>query len=202
MKSPTAPGMLPHLWKSSLATGILVLILGALVLWRPGAAILITAIFFGAYLLVTGVSQVVLAFSLRSSLGGRLLLFISGAAALVLAVLCFVNIANSIELLAIWIGVGFIFRGVATLMSSVADPTLPGRIWQIIVGVLGVVAGIIMFAWPMEGLVAVTQVTGVILIVLGAVEIGTAVGIRNASKDRSKPADAAEPVAAEGGPSA
>ncbi len=174
--------MLPHLWKSALVTGILALILGVLVLWRPAAAILVTAIFFGAYLLVTGISQVVLAFSLKSSLAGRLLLFIGGAAALVLAVLCFINFSNSIELLAIWIGIGFIFRGVATLMSSVSDPTLPGRIWEIIVGVLGLIAGIIMFAWPMEGLVAVTQVTGIILIVLGAAEIGTAFGIRRASK--------------------
>jgi uncharacterized membrane protein HdeD (DUF308 family) len=182
METTAQPTMLPHLWKSALVTGILALILGVLVLWRPGAAILVTAIFFGAYLLVTGISQIVLAFSLKSSLGGRLLLFIGGAAALVLAVLCFVNISNSIELLAIWIGIGFIFRGVATLMSSISDPTLPGRVWEIIVGVLGVVAGIIMFAWPMEGLVAVTQVTGIILIVLGAVEIGTAFAIRKGSK--------------------
>jgi uncharacterized membrane protein HdeD (DUF308 family) len=183
METTAQPSMLPHLWKSALATGILALILGALVLWRPGAAILVTAIFFGAYLLVTGASQIVLAFSLRSTLGGRLLLFIGGAAALVLAVLCFINFKNSIELLAIWIGIGFIFRGVATLMSSVSDPTLPGRIWEIIVGVLGLVAGIVMFAWPMEGLVAVTQVTGVILIILGAFEIGTAFAIRKASKN-------------------
>jgi uncharacterized membrane protein HdeD (DUF308 family) len=183
METTAQPSMLPHLWKSALATGILALILGALVPWRPGAAILVTAIFFGAYLLVTGASQIVLAFSLRSTLGGRLLLFIGGAAALVLAVLCFINFKNSIELLAIWIGIGFIFRGVATLMSSVSDPTLPGRIWEIIVGVLGLVAGIVMFAWPMEGLVAVTQVTGVILIILGAFEIGTAFAIRKASKN-------------------
>ncbi|BBZ16172.1 membrane protein [Mycolicibacterium gadium] len=174
--------MLRHLWKSALATGILVLILGVLILWRPAAAIFVTAIFFGAYLLVTGISQVVMAFSLKSSLGGRVLLFIGGAAALVLAVLCFINFSNSIELLAIWIGIGFIFRGVATLMSAVSDPTLPGRIWEIFIGVLGLIAGIIMFAWPMEGLVAVTQVTGIILIFLGAAEIGTAFAIRRASK--------------------
>jgi uncharacterized membrane protein HdeD (DUF308 family) len=197
METTAQPSMLPHLWKSALATGVLAVILGALVLWRPGAAILVTAIFFGAYLLVTGVSQVVLAFSLRSSLGGRVLLFISGAAALVLAVLCFVNISNSIELLAIWIGVGFIFRGVATLMSSVSDPTLPGRIWEIIVGVLSLIAGIIMFVVPLEGLVALTIATGWILIVLGAFEIGSAFAIRNASKADSKPTATTEPAATE-----
>ena len=190
METTAAPSMLPHLWKSALATGVLALILGILVFLRPGAAILVTAIFFGAYLLVTGISQIVLAFSVRASVGGRLLLLISGAAALVLAVLCFVNISKSVDLLAIWIGIGFIFRGVATLMSAIGDSTLPGRIWEIIVGIVSLIAGVIMFAAPLEGLVAVTQVTGIILIVLGVAEIVTAFGIRKASKS----APGAQPV--------
>ncbi len=162
--------------------GILAILLGVLVFIRPGAAIFVTAIFFGAYLLITGISQLVLAFSIRSSVGGRVLLFIGGAAALVLAVLCFVNLQNSIELLAIWIGVGFIFRGVATAMSAIGDPLLPGRIWEIIVGIVSVIAGIIMFVAPLEGLVALTQVTGIILIVVGVFEVISAFGIRSDAK--------------------
>lgn len=182
MESTAAPSLLPHLWKTALITGILAILLGILVFVRPGAAILVTAIFFGAYLLITGISQLVLAFSLRSSVGGRVLLFIGGAAALVLAVLCFVNLQNSVELLAIWIGIGFIFRGVATAMSAIGDPSLPGRVWEIIVGIVSVVAGIIMFVAPLEGLVALTQVTGIILIVVGVFEVISAFGIRNDAK--------------------
>lgn len=174
--------MLPHLWKTALITGVIAVLLGILVFARPGAAIIVTAIFFGAYLLVTGLSQVVLAFSVRSSVGGRILLFVSGAASLILAVLCFVNLQNSIELLAIWIGVGFVFRGVATTMSAIGDPSLPGRIWEIIVGIVSVLAGVIMFVTPIEGLVALTQVTGIILIVVGVFEIVSAFGIRSGAK--------------------
>lgn len=174
--------MLPHLWKTTLATGILALILGILIFVRPGAAIIVTAIFFGAYLLVTGVAQIVLAFSVRSSAGGRILLLIGGAAALVLAVLCFINLSNSVDLLAIWIGIGFIFRGVATTMTAISDRTMPGRVWEIIVGVVSIIAGIIMFVAPLEGLVALTQVTGILLVVLGVFEIVTAFGIRKESK--------------------
>ena len=82
----------------------------------PGITILVAAILFGAYLLVTGIAQVVMAFSLHVTAGGRILLFISGAAALILAVLAFRHFGEgyAVLLLAIWIGVGFIFRGVAT----------------------------------------------------------------------------------------
>jgi uncharacterized membrane protein HdeD (DUF308 family) len=183
--------MLRHLWIYTVVSGVLAALLGVLIFLRPGAAIIVTAIFFGAYLLVTGIAQVVLAFSVRSSLGGRALLFISGAAALVLAVLCFVNVSDSIDLLAIWIGVGFIFRGVATAMSAFSDQSLPGRVWEIIVGIISVIAGIIMFAAPLEGLVALTQVTGIILIVIGVTEVIAGIRIRKESAaTRTASADA------------
>ncbi|MBO0680589.1 HdeD family acid-resistance protein [Mycolicibacterium sp. S2-37] len=185
MRTSAAPGILRHLWIYTVVSGLLAVLLGVLIFVRPGAAILVTAIFFGAYLLVTGIAQVVLAFSVRESVGGRVLLFISGAAALVLAVLCFVNLSNSIELLAIWIGIGFIFRGVATAMSAFSDQSLPGRIWEIVVGIISVIAGLIMFVAPLEGLVALTQVTGVILIVIGLFEV--IAGIRIRTESRSAP---------------
>jgi hypothetical protein len=40
---------------------------------------------------------------------------------------------------AIWVGVGFIFRGVATTVSAISDPTLPGRARSIFVGVISLV---------------------------------------------------------------
>ena len=53
-----------------------------------------------------------------------------------------------------------------------------------------------MFAAPLEGLVAVTQVTGIILVVLGVVEIVTALRIRK----ESRLAGAGERSAAAGAP--
>ena len=161
MESPAPPAMLQHLWKSALLSGILAVILGILVLAWPGITIVIAAIFFGASLLVYAISQVVFAFSLHVSAGGRVLLFISGAAALILAVLCFRSLEQSILLLAIWIGVGFIFRGVATAVSAISDPTLPGRAWEIFIGVISLVAGVVMLASPFESIATLTVVVGI-----------------------------------------
>jgi len=110
------------------------------------------------------------------------LLFISGAASLVLAVLCFRSLANSILLLAIWIGVGFIFRGVATSVSAISDPMLPGRGWEIFLGVISLLAGIVMLASPFASLQVLVLVVGIWLLVIGAFEIVSSFGIRNASK--------------------
>jgi uncharacterized membrane protein HdeD (DUF308 family) len=183
MESPAPPTMLQHLWKSTLLSGILAIILGVLVLAWPGKTLIVAAIFFGAYLLVTGIAQVIFAFSLHVSAGGRVLLFISGAASLILAVLCFRSLAQSILLLAIWIGVGFVFRGVATAVSAISDPTLPGRAWEIFIGVISLVAGVVMLASPFESIATLTFVVGIWLIVIGVFEVVSAFGIRKAGKE-------------------
>jgi uncharacterized membrane protein HdeD (DUF308 family) len=185
MENPAPPAMLQHLWKSTLLSGILAVILGILVLVWPGKTVVVAAIFFGAYLLITGIAQVIFAFSLDVSAGGRVLLFLSGAASLILAVLCFRHFGEgyAVLLLAIWIGVGFIFRGVATTVSAISDPGLPGRGWSIFFGVITIIAGVIVMASPFESIVTLALVVGIWLIVIGVFEVVSAFGIRKGGKE-------------------
>lgn len=179
-----APSLLPHLWKSALLSGILSLALGVLVLAWPGKTILVAAVAFGIYLLISGVAQVFFAFTLHVSAGSRILLFISGAASLILALLAFRHFGQgyAILLLAIWIGIGFIFRGVGTTVSAIQDPLLPGRGWSIFIGVISLLAGIVVLASPLESIVTLALVVGVWFVVIGVFEIVSSFGIRKASK--------------------
>lgn len=188
MQPTTVPSLLPHLWKSTLVSGILALALGILTLVWPGRTLAVIAILFGVYLLIMGVAQVVFAFGLHVSAGGRVLLFISGAAALVLALLCFRSFYDShhlllaVWMLAIWIGVGFLFRGVATTISAISDPTLPGRWWTVFLGVISLLAGIVVIASPFESIDILVYVVGAWLVIIGVFEIVTSFGIRGAAK--------------------
>jgi uncharacterized membrane protein HdeD (DUF308 family) len=175
------------LWKSALLSGILSVIVGGVILAWPGISILAAAVAFGVYLLITGVAQVVFAFSLHVSAGSRILLFISGAASLILAVLAFRHFGQgyAVLLLAIWIGIGFIFRGVATTVSAISDPVLPGRGWSIFIGVISLLAGIVVLASPFESIVTLALVVGVWFVVIGVFEIVSSFGIRKASKTLS-----------------
>jgi uncharacterized membrane protein HdeD (DUF308 family) len=177
--------MLPHLWKSTLVSGALTLIVGILVLAWPGISVLAAAIAFGVYLLITGVAQVIFAFSLHVSAGSRILLFISGAASLILAVLAFRHFGQgyAVLLLAIWIGIGFIFRGVATTVSAISDPTLPGRGWSIFLGTITLVAGIVVLASPFASIITLAIVVGIWLVVIGVFEVIASFGIRKASAE-------------------
>lgn len=188
MTAPERPKLLKHLWIWTLLSGVASVILGVLLVTSPVAGVILAAILLGAYLLVSGIFQVIFAFSLHVSAGGRILLFISGAAALVLGILAFrsLDITNddgtAILLLAIWIAVGFIFRGVATTVSAISDPGMPGRGWEIFFGVISVLAGIVVMASPISSLVILAWVTGIWLIVMGVFEVISAFSIRKASK--------------------
>jgi uncharacterized membrane protein HdeD (DUF308 family) len=169
---------LPHLWKSALVSGVLAVALGIAVVAWPDISIAVAAIFFGAYLLITGIQQVVFAFSLDVAAGGRVLLFISGAASLILAVLAFRHLYDAVLLMAIWIAIGFIFRGVATTISAISDPTLPGRGWNVFVGVISLIAGVVVLASPLTSMETLALVVGIWLIAIGLLEVVAAIGIR------------------------
>jgi uncharacterized membrane protein HdeD (DUF308 family) len=177
------PTLLRHLWKSALASGVVAVIVGVLVLVWPGISILVTAVLFGAYLLISGFTQVFSAFTQHVSGAGRVLLFVSGAASLILAVLAFRHFGDAVLLLAIWIGIGFIFRGVATTVSAISDAGAPGRVWQIVSGGIAIVAGIVVMGWPFTSLVTLALVAGIWLIVTGIIEVVSSFAIRRAAKN-------------------
>jgi uncharacterized membrane protein HdeD (DUF308 family) len=178
MTTHAGPSLLPHLWKSALVSGVLAVALGIAIVAWPDISIAVAAIFFGAYLLITGIQQVVFAFSLDVAAGGRVLLFISGAASLILAVLAFRHLYDAVLLMAIWIAIGFIFRGVATTISAISDPTLPGRGWNVFVGVISLIAGVVVLASPLTSMETLALVVGIWLIAIGLLEVVAAIGIR------------------------
>ncbi len=173
MTTIETPPLLRHAWKAMLAWGALTLILGVVVLVWPGKSILVAAVLFGIYLIASGIAQVALAFALAVSGGDRVLLFISGALSIVLGVFAFRHFYEGwpIVLLAIWIGVGFIFQGVAESALAISNRELPERGWHIFFGVVSIVAGMIVIAWPFDSIGLLAIVAGVSLVVIGTAQI-------------------------------
>ena len=113
--------------------------------------------------------------------GYRVLLFITGALSLVLGVLAFRHFGQgyAVLLLAIWIGVGFIFQGVAATAIAISNKELPGRGWSIFFGVLSVIAGIVVLAWPFDSIVMLALVIGIMLVLIGITQVLSSFGTRN-----------------------
>ncbi|MFI7014219.1 HdeD family acid-resistance protein [Streptomyces sp. NPDC050164] len=165
-------------WQTVLATGVTSLVLGLLVLVWPGASLFAAGVLFGLYLLVSGILQLASAFGTHRTTALRVLAFISGTLSILLGLFCFRRPMQSILLLALWIGIGWLFRGITQTLAAAHDPAMPARGWQIFLGILTVVAGVVLIDAPFESVAVLTLVGGCWLFAVGAAEIVTALRIR------------------------
>jgi uncharacterized membrane protein HdeD (DUF308 family) len=181
MTTIETPRPLQYLWQTMVVTGITTLVLGGLVLGWPKISILTAATLLGIYLLVSGIAEMIFAFGLHVSAPYRVLLFITGALSLVLGILSLRHFGDryAVLLLAIWIGVGFFFRGIAELATAISFRDLPGRGWHIFFGVVCIAAGAIVLVWPFDSIVMLAYVTGAWLVVIGIFEIVAALSTRS-----------------------
>ncbi|WP_327667072.1 HdeD family acid-resistance protein [Streptomyces sp. NBC_00485] len=165
-------------WQVVLLPGVASLILGVLVLVWPGASLAAAGVLFGLYLLVSGIFQLVSAFGTHRTTSLRVLAFISGALSIMLGLFCFRGPMQSILLLALWIGIGWLIRGITQTLAGVHDAAMPARGWQILLGVVTFIAGIVLIDSPFESVAVLTLVGGIWLVAVGVVEIVTAIRIR------------------------
>ena len=171
-----------RIWISAILFGALAVILGVVILVWPGPSIVVAAVLFGVYLVMSGVAMVILAFALPAASGAsRFLYFISGAVSVILGILAFRHFGEgyAILLLAIWIAVGFIFRGVSAVALAISYPRFPGRGWSIFFGIISTLAGVVVLVYPFDSIVTLALVVGIWLIILGVMEVISAFGMRS-----------------------
>jgi uncharacterized membrane protein HdeD (DUF308 family) len=184
-KSTENPSLFRHLWKSMLGLGLVTLALGVVVLVWPGKSVVAAAALFGVYLLASGIAQAIAAFTVKVPGSSRVLLFISSVLSVALGVYAFHDFHNgaAVWVLATWIGVGFIFQGVAETALAINHKELPERGWYIFAGVLSVLAGMMVIAWPVSSIVALAILAGAWLVVIGITQIVWAFKARKAGKE-------------------
>jgi uncharacterized membrane protein HdeD (DUF308 family) len=183
---PGLPGPLQQLarnaWQAVLLIGVAAIVFGVVALVWPHATLRVIGILFGVFLLVSGIMQLAAAFGTHVDTSLRVLAFISGAISVMLGLFCFRGALESILLLAIWIGIAWLFRGVSQLAAASSDPAMPARGWQIFSGVIGILAGIVVLTSPLSSIWVLTLFGGIWLIVTGVAEIATALQLRAEAK--------------------
>jgi uncharacterized membrane protein HdeD (DUF308 family) len=174
-----------RLWMSVVVSGFAAAILGVAILVWPKPTLVVAAVLFGVYLAVSGIALVLMAFGLPiASGGGRFLNFITGVASIILAVLAFRHFDEgqyAILLLAVWIAIGFILHGTSTAALAISDRQFPGRGWAIFFGIVSIIAGLVVLAYPFDSLLTLVRVAGIWLIILGVMEIVAGFGMRSAA---------------------
>ncbi|GAA1480228.1 HdeD family acid-resistance protein [Gordonia sinesedis] len=165
-----------YAWRLPLGAGLVGIVLGVLIVVWPDTSTLVAAVIFGVYLVISGVAQVLLGLFVHLPGAPRALVLVSGVLSVVLGVVCFRDQMQSVVLLAIWVGVGWIMAGFATLTSFTAIGA--SRVLRAVEGILMVAAGVVLIVSPIESLTALIWLTGILLIAIGVIQVADGVRLR------------------------
>lgn len=169
-------------WQLTLFIGIVAIALGAIVLYYPGKSLFVAGVLFGIYLVVSGIGYMFAAFGANMGAAMRVLTFITGAVSVVLGVFCFRDKFEAVWLLALWIGISWVFRGMTLLAAALSFDYLPGRGWQILSGLIIMAGGVVLIIYPLDSIEILTLVAGCWLIAIGVVDVITALQVRHRAK--------------------
>lgn len=166
-----------------IAVGVLTIVLGLLVLFLPRATLLLVAVLFGLELIVLGVLRIVVGARAPKQAGAlRVLLVVLGVLTVLAGIFCLIHPGASLLVLAIFLAAGWIADGIAAFAHAAGSGRSGGqRFLHVLTGIVSVVAGLVVAIFPGSSLVLLAQVAGVALLVLGVVQLATAIAARRAA---------------------
>lgn len=170
-EAKTMLGSIGDKWWLLLGLGVISLIAGLLIVFNPAAAVATIALFFGIWLLVSGIFTLIRGFGDKMETGAKVLSIIVGALSIVLGIMCFRNLANAVEILVLFIGISLIMRGILETVVGISAKGAEGRGWLITLGILTLLVGIGILVWPNIGLATIVYFIGFTLILMGILEI-------------------------------
>lgn len=157
-----------------IATAVLGIVVGVIALVWPGPTLLVVAVLFGISLIVTGAYRLSVAFVAHGlSTGMRLLFGALGAIILIAGVIGLFDPAESLILLALMIGIGWIVQGVHDLASHSTGTHGTPRWIMIGSGIVSVVAGVVVITLPGLAIGTFLVIGAILLIVVSAVNLVT-----------------------------
>ena len=176
----TAITQLSRDWWHFAVRGVLAIVFGILALVWPKSAITALVLLFGVFALVDGIIAVLSGIQLRESFKYWWALLLEGLAGIIIGVLTFIwpNVAALALLyfIASWAILTGIFEIVAALEFR---NLIPGEWATFLGGVLSILLGILLFAFPKAGALGMVWAIGLYAIAAGITEIIIAFRLRD-----------------------
>jgi uncharacterized membrane protein HdeD (DUF308 family) len=167
-------------WGLVVVMGALSIALGLLAMFYPGATIVTVAIFFAAWLFVSGIFSLIGSFTRDGDTGSRVLTAIVGVLSIIVGWALLRSPFQSVEVFIFVLGIFWLVQGIMTFVAAFAFKE--GRGWRIFSGILGVIAGIIILTYPISSAVTLAFIGGIWLIVLGITQIVAEFRLRSARR--------------------
>ncbi|WP_169815587.1 DUF308 domain-containing protein [Nocardia inohanensis] len=160
-------------WQALLVSGACSVLLGVVTVVWPNKSDTVLGILAGLVLLATAAVQLVVAFGANIATPLKVLEFAAGAAAFVLALWSFSS-GQWISLLSLWIGMGWMVRGIAQAIAGAWSEQHAGSGRQEVLGLVTAALGMILAIGPFQTPTAFSIAVGFCVAALGVSEILTA----------------------------
>jgi uncharacterized membrane protein HdeD (DUF308 family) len=168
-------------WQVLTSAGAITFVLGLIVLIWPGATLLVLALLFGCYLVLSGVMALIEGISDHHTDGAmRIAYIVLGVLGVVLGLFCLRRIDVTVLLLAFLLSAFWIMRGVLDLATASSRMDVPGRGLRVFTGVLSLIAGILVLFWPGITLTVLLVFAGCWLLIYGMMLAVLGLGLRRA----------------------
>ena len=176
-----AHGMMQDLaahWGLVVVLGIISIVLGVLSIGYPGATVVTVAIFFAAWLFVTGIYEVIVSFTRDGDTAMRVFHTIIGVLSVIVGFALLRSPFQSVEVMIFVLGIFWLVQGIMTFAAAFS--VKQGRNWGIAMGILGILAGIVILTYPISSAVILAQIGGIWLVILGIMQIVAGYQLRKA----------------------
>jgi uncharacterized membrane protein HdeD (DUF308 family) len=157
-------------WRTAFVLGLITLILGVIITFRPTQSLIAIAVLIGIVMIVSGIYHIVRAISAREH--ERLWRAISGVLFILAGLVLLRHLHLSVALIGLFVGFTWIIQGVAALVEGFTGGGYRGESgWSIFFGIISLIAGIVVVSAPIASISALTIFLGIWFIVMGAVEM-------------------------------
>jgi uncharacterized membrane protein HdeD (DUF308 family) len=169
-------------WAWAVAFGVIAVIAGLAAIFAPRTTLLVVAIVFAIQLIAGAVYRFAGAFAIPGEASWlRALQALLAIVSFVVGVYLLGHLDLTLLLLALLLGVYWMFHGIVELFMAIGHPELAGRGWLIVSGVLSVVAGGFVVVAPGISLLTLSIVLGAWLVVFGLTVVVRALQTRPAA---------------------
>jgi uncharacterized membrane protein HdeD (DUF308 family) len=163
----TAPWRL-HSWKASFLMGLVTLILGLIVAFRPSGSLVVITVLLGILLMFSGVFHIIAA--LDGPEQHRAWRAIAGVLFIVAGIILVRHLQFSLALIGLIVGFTWIIQGVSALVGGITQRA-GQRGWPIFFGIVSLIAGIVVISVPVTSIVFLTTFLGIWFAVIGVFEM-------------------------------
>ena len=165
-------------WGLAVFMGVVSVVLGLLAMFYPGATIVTIAIFFAAWLFVSGFYEVITSFTRDGDTGSRVLHAIIGVLSVIVGFALLRTPFQSVEVVIFVVGIFWVAQGIVTFITAFS--VRQGRGWRLFMGAIGVLAGLVVLEYPIDSALTLAFFGGIWLVILGIMQVVAGFQLRSA----------------------